>query len=242
MLAARPGFFSGVKGKAKRALTDIELGNLLNVCDSLEFRVISPYLWSLVVVLAYTGLRPSEVKRLRWDEVDFDRRGIRVSESKTKAGIRFIPMHPLVFDALRRQRLEVKGDWVFPSPKNAGEHIKDFGKAFEKAAKKSGLRGVSPYYLRHTFMTWLDNAEQRRAVLLSLRGHTRESHGDPYLHPDWQDKVAAIERLPLPAKVPTQSESGVREGEAEGGKVQASEELEMVGPWGLEPQTSTVSR
>ena len=151
-------------------------------------------------------------------------------------------MHPLVFEALWRQRIKTKGEWVFPSPRNAGEHIKDFGKAFEKAAKKAGLRGVSPYYLRHTFVTWLDNAEWRRSVRLSLRGHPRESHGDPYRHPEWDDSVAAIERLPLPAKVPTVPEQSMIEPEPEDGKVQVPEELVMVGPWGLEPQTSTVSR
>jgi len=150
-------------------------------------------------------------------------------------------MYPPVFDALWRQRLETKGEWVFPSPRNTGDHIKDFGKAFEKAAKKAGLHGVSPYYLRHTFVTWLDNAEWRRSIRLSLRGHTRESHGDPYLHAEWDDSVAAIGRLPLPAKLTTVVEPSVAELELKDEQVQVPEELVMVGPWGLEPQISTVS-
>lgn len=120
-------------------------------------------------------------------------------------------------------------------------HIKDFGKAFEKAAKKAGLVGITPYYLRHTFVTWLDNAEWRRAVRLSLRGHTRESHGDPYLHPEWEDSAAAIGRLPLPAKSTAVPKSGGVEPEPEEGKVQVGEGDKMVGPRGLEAQTSTVS-
>jgi hypothetical protein len=89
-------------------------------------------------------------------------------------------------------------------------------------------------------MTWLEKADYRRSIRRELDGHTRDRRADYYLHPG-QDKVATIEQLPLPAKVPTVPKSGEVEGEPEGGKVQASEELEMVGPWGLEPQTSTVS-
>ncbi len=252
--------FSGVENKPKHALTPGELGSLLEVCDSLEFRVRAPYLSTLVWVGTYSGQRPSEIVRMRWSDLDLERGVLWVRKSKTPKGLREVPIHPQVLECLRRWRLRARSEWVFESPKkpgahitdfgkgfeaaarNAGEHIKDFGKAFEKAAKQAGLHGVSPYYLRHTFITWLENGEQRRSVLLTLRGHTRESHGDPYLHPDWQDKVAAIERLPLPAKVPTVLEPSVIEAEPEDGKLQVPEELVMVGPWGLEPQTSTVSR
>jgi hypothetical protein len=128
-----------------------------------------------------------------------------------------------------------------PESQEAWHPHHGFGKGFEAAARKAGLPQVTADRLRHAFMTWLEKADYRRSIRRELDGHTRDRRADYYLHPG-QDKVATIEQLPLPAKVPTVPKSGEVEGEPEGGKVQASEELEMVGPWGLEPQTSTVSR
>ena len=131
--------------------------------------------------------------------------------------------------------------WVFPSPRNAGAHIQDFGKAFEKAAKQAGLTGITPYRLRHTFATELDG-KAKGTIVSKLLGHSRERHSSPYLHADWNEKVAAIEALPVPANFTALV--GMWEGgpEADEGQVQVPQELVMVGPWGLEPQTSTVSR
>jgi hypothetical protein len=47
-------------------------------------------------------------------------------------------MHPLVQENLKNLQMETDSEWVFPSPRRAGEHIKDFGKAFEKAVKMAG--------------------------------------------------------------------------------------------------------
>ena len=75
-----------------------------------------------------------------------------------------------------------------------------------------------------------------------LMGHSRERHTLPYLHPDWNEEVAAIAALPVPASFTTVL--GMWEGghELDEGQLLVAQELVVVGPWGLEPQTSTVSR
>jgi len=234
--------FSDVESKEKHVLTPDELGKVIEVCNSLEFRINAPYLATLVTLGAYTGLRPSELARLRWENLDLEHQVIRVRKSKTKAGVRDLPMHPLVSHALLRWKPPTDGEWVFPSPRKAGDHIRDFGRAFEKAGRKAGLAGLTPGSLRHTFLTWLDGAEPRRSIVGQLGGHSRERHTEPYLHPFWKDKVAAIKRLPLPAKSTALS---VEANRGQGGDVaesQIPQGVVMVGPWGLEPQTSTVSR
>ena len=242
LLGRNAQMFPGVESKPKHALTPEELGKFLEMCDSLEFQVKSPYLVTLVTLGTYTGQRPSEIVRLRWCDVDLDHGVLMVRKSKTPKGLRELPLHPLVLESLRGWKLHAKSEWVFPSPKKQGDHIRDFGKAFEAAVRKAGLPHVTPDCLRHTFLTWLEKADYRRSVRRDLAGHTRDRHADPYLHPEWQDKVAAIGRLPLPAKFTAVPKLSVAEGEPKDGKVQVPEELVMVGPWGLEPQTSTVSR
>ena len=233
--------FTNVESKEAQVLKPEEMERLLDVCALLEFQVNEPYLFPLVTVAAYTGLRPSEYKKLAKTDVDLEHRAISVRKSKSKSGIRHIPMTDEVLEVLSRWLAEVEGPWVFPSPGIRGEHIQDFGKAFAKAVEKAGLAGVTPYSLRHTFATELD-ARARRAVVAKLMGHSRERHTAPYLHPEWKEQAAAVKALPVPANFTTLL--GMWEGgpEPDEGQVQVPQELVMVGPWGLEPQTSTVSR
>ena len=51
------------------------------------------YLRPLLVLLLDSGLRPSaEALPLKWADVDFERTMIRVVSSKTRAGVRTVPM------------------------------------------------------------------------------------------------------------------------------------------------------
>jgi len=233
--------YKDLETEEARFLSQQEVESIFAACASLEFSVMAPYLLPIVIVAVYTGCRPSEYKALGEANLDFDHRLISIRKSKTKAGILTVPMKQEVFDALRLWLPKTKGPWVFPSPRNPRMHIQDFGKAFDKAVKQAGLTGVTPYSLRHTFATELDG-KARRVTVSKLMGHSREPHTLPYLHADWQEKVAAIESLPVPANFTTLLEKWGSEAESGDGQVQVPQGLVMVGPWGLEPQTSTVSR
>ena len=66
----------------------------------------------LFVVAAFTGMRSGELRALHWEDVDFDAKLIRVSRSlwkrtfkapKSEAGVRRIPMAPIVYNTLWRR-------------------------------------------------------------------------------------------------------------------------------------------
>ncbi|HZK90551.1 MAG TPA: site-specific integrase [Stellaceae bacterium] len=69
----------------------------------------------LLVTAIFTGMRSSELRGLTWEEVDFDRRVIRVRQRadhwgtlgapKSAAGDREIPMSPMVVNVLKEWRL-----------------------------------------------------------------------------------------------------------------------------------------
>jgi integrase len=68
-----------------------------------------------LITAVFTGMRGSELRGLTWDDVDFDATIINVKQRadfwgeigppKSKAGTRYIPMSPLVTNALREWRL-----------------------------------------------------------------------------------------------------------------------------------------
>lgn len=86
----------------------------------------------LILTAIFCGLRGSELRGLRWSDVDFDARQIsvtqradafhRIGRLKSKAGYRSIPMPPLVVNALREWKLVCpKGDLGLVFPSGAGK-------------------------------------------------------------------------------------------------------------------------
>jgi integrase len=82
----------------------------------------------LLLTAIFTGLRASELRGLRWSDVDFDKREIRVHQRadrfneigrpKSEAGERTVPAPPLVMNTLREWKLACpKGELglVFPN-------------------------------------------------------------------------------------------------------------------------------
>ena len=108
--------FDAIESQPRVAVTLDELNKLLKTCDSLEIRLQAPYLRDLLIVLTYSGLRPSEATRLRWEDLNFAENSIRVRKSKTRAGVRPVPMHSAVKEALERVRRTTDSEWVFPVP------------------------------------------------------------------------------------------------------------------------------
>jgi integrase len=91
-----------------------EIGALLRACDG--------YLGSEVVriallLLAYVFLRPGELRRMEWAEVDFDRYRWTIPAEKMKAKrIHIVPLSNQAYDLLRQlHKLTGNGRYGFPS-------------------------------------------------------------------------------------------------------------------------------
>lgn len=86
----------------------------------------------LLLTAIFTGLRASELRGLRWSDVDFDKREIRVHQRadryneigrpKTEAGERIVPAPPLVISTLREWKLACpKGELELAFPNGKGK-------------------------------------------------------------------------------------------------------------------------
>ena len=121
------------QSKIPHALTEAELERLIENCSGLVRDV--------VIVAVDTGLRRSELQRLRWDDVDFENRMLTVKQSKNRK-YRVIPMTERVVQLLSQRRRE-GGD---------EEHVLPFidvGRALKTAAKRAGITHVHLHCLRH---------------------------------------------------------------------------------------------
>ena len=142
----------------------------------------------LIMLTAFAGLRASELRGLRWADVDLSRGEVAVRQRadrykvigalKSAAGSRTIPIGPLVVNALREQRLACpKGgaDLVFPNSSGAVRSYEGLYDAFSRVQFKAGLstKPRQPKYglhaLRHFYASWCINRRVDGGLELPLK-------------------------------------------------------------------------
>jgi integrase len=167
-----------------RFLSPAELGELLAVAEAATGRIAATDR-VLYLTAAFTGLRQGELLALRWRDVDWDARRIRVRESlvrgeittpKSRRGHRSIPLAGCVADALAAHR-ERAGfgeldDLVFSHPVLGRplERSRLF-KRFKAVAVAAGFPALRFHDLRHTFGTRMAAAGVPLRTLQEWMGH-----------------------------------------------------------------------
>jgi integrase len=135
----------------------------------------------LLMTAAFSGLRGSELRGLRWEAVELKGGELHVrqradrfnvmGEPKSRAGHRAVPLGPLVLNVLREWRLVCpRGELglVFPTADGGVASHNDLRRALETAARAAGLTGPDgkPKYaglhaLRHFYASWCINPPDR---------------------------------------------------------------------------------
>lgn len=141
---------------------------------------------TLVLVLAYTGIRWGEVVGLRVRDVEFLRRRLSVSQNAVQLGVRHtvgptkgrkarsVPVPEFVLDELSIQcRGKAPGDLVFPG-RDGGylQRPKSATGWFQAAVKRAGVQKITPHDLRHTCASLAVSAGVNVLALQRMLGHT----------------------------------------------------------------------
>jgi integrase len=154
-----------------------------------------------------TAMRDSEMRMLRWEQIDFLKRIITVGKSKTKAGTgRTIPMNDPLFDAFSEHKRWFEGNvckpaphlFVFPFGKNrrwdANRPISTFKTAWTNARKKAGV-WVRLHDLRHTAITKLAESGASDETIMAIAGHVSRSMLTHYAHIRTEAKRKALDSI-----------------------------------------------
>lgn len=135
----------------------------------------APHLADFIELGISTGMRRDEMLKLEWSRVDFDRRLIRFGEDDQKKGVPgSIPMNDTAYKVLVRRRAVVKrktpdSEWVFVN--RFGNRLGAVKTSFREAVKSAGLKRVTPHTLRHTFASWLVQADEPMRKVCELCRH-----------------------------------------------------------------------
>jgi integrase len=165
----------------------------------------------LLIVAVVCGLRASETRALRWQDVDFDQQLLHVrqradafneiGDPKSAAGHRSVPMGPYVVTALKRWKLAHRPsalDLVFPSHTGTVQsHSNVLKRHFKPLCRDLGIR-MRWHDLRHFAVSlWIEQGFPVKAVM-TFAGHssvqmTMDRYGHLFPSPDHQRAMAEVE-------------------------------------------------
>jgi integrase len=152
------------------------------------------HLKPVVILAIHTGMRRGELLSLRWNDIDFARSLIYVTNTKTGHD-REIPMNAKVREALSDLQL-VNGeyDFVFTNPKT-GVNLVELKTGFRNACKEAGIHDFRFHDLRHTTGTRLADAGTDAFAIAEVLGHRNLQTTKRYTHATELRKRRAIEAL-----------------------------------------------
>src|SRR5262249_311324 len=135
----------------------------------------------LLLTAIFAGLRASEIRGLRWEDVDLKRAGLHVRQRadkfktigkpKSAAGERAIPMPPILVNALREWKLACPKSelgLVFPTGAGEVEHhsnivtrgLAPVQVAASVVAKAGKAKYTGLHALRHFYASWCINRKE----------------------------------------------------------------------------------
>ncbi|MBY6219022.1 tyrosine-type recombinase/integrase [Qipengyuania aquimaris] len=159
------------KRKQIEILTQTERHDLLQAAIADQ----DPLTWLFVAIAIGTGMRHSELLRIKWERIEFDLRRIHIPEAK--AGMREQPIPKALADRLRKHWRQIgePSGWVFPTARNDAKtpHRTSMAKQFARTVERAGMskKRVTPHVLRHTAITDLVTAGIPLPTIQKISGH-----------------------------------------------------------------------
>ena len=143
-----------------------------------------------------TGLRRGELLGLKWSDIDFTNRVIRVQRQvaringeiveaplKTKNSYRNISISDDTAEVLKAQKEKVNSEYVFPSPNGGPISPDSVNHMLQRVLERAGLPKVRFHDLRHTFATIaLQNGVDIKTVSGMLGHYSAGFTLDTYAH------------------------------------------------------------
>jgi len=160
--------------------------------------VAPPRIRTLTILGVETGLRTGEMLNLRWKDINFLDDVLHVEKSKTKSGLRVVPLSAGCKTELLRWRNLIGPDFsecVFPNLSNHRHPLQGGRKAWASTLKKAGLPFFPIYYLRHTFASRLTAAGVSPLTIAQMLGHSSTQIVPRYAQVLDQNRLDAMKKL-----------------------------------------------
>lgn len=181
------------ENKRERFLSQAELLRLAKAVNEVErLRLEEPASIAAIRLLILTGCRSGEIKGLRWSEVDFERRCLRLGDSKT--GRKTVYLNSAALQILVGIKREPDNPYVIVGAK-PGSHLIGLTRPWFRIRKRAGLEDVRLHDLRHTFASVGAGIGLSLPMIGNLLGHTVPATTQRYAHLAANPMLEAAERI-----------------------------------------------
>jgi integrase len=179
--------------KRERFLSGEELAGLSEVLTEAEqARLESPFAVAAIRLLILTGCRVGEIVKLTWSEVDFERRCLRLADSKT--GKKTVYLNTAALQLLAELDRDPENPHVIQG-NVAGNHLIGLTRIWFRIRRRAGLEEVRLHDLRHTFASVGAGMGLSLPIIGKLLGHTQAVTTQRYAHLASDPMHDAAERI-----------------------------------------------
>lgn len=187
-----------------------EIKKMEKLCvESKDIRTIG------ILISIYTGMRIGEVCALKWENIDFSKKLINVTQTlqrvyveknktkviitppKTKTSERKIPIPTILYDELKKASVNYsKKSYVITGEEDKYIEPRSFQYVYKKILDSSGIKYRNFHCLRHTFATRCIRVGMDIKSLSEVLGHSDVNITlNRYVHSSYDSKKKFMEKL-----------------------------------------------
>jgi integrase len=166
------------ENQRERFLSEAEIGAAADAITRAESNGISPFAAAGLRLALFTGARSGEITSIQWDHIDWERRLIRLPDSKTNEP-RTIHLSDAAIEVLRST--PHVGPYVVAGRKY-GEPYKSLSRAWHIARQYADLDDVHLHDLRHSYASLAAGQGLSLYTIGKLLGHKKPTTTHRYAH------------------------------------------------------------
>jgi integrase len=178
----------------------------------------------IVLIAVSTGMRSTEIHRLRWSDVMYSE-GLLAVRARLKNGkVRYVPMSSELAEEIRRYPAVIDQDRIFPPKGGPTSRRQRLEGSFEDLLERAKIQNFWFHDLRHTFASWYMMNGGDLYELAKLLGHANIKMTERYAklgraHITKTGNTAKVIWSMLDKKQPVQEEDDVHDHRSNDGRV-----------------------
>lgn len=127
----------------------------------------------VLMMYLLTGARKTELLRAKWEDIDWERKELRLPETKSGKP-HYIPLSTSAIDLLKQMNSEENNPYLFPGHIK-GRSLVNITKPWKRVCQKADLKEVRIHDLRRTVGSWLAQSGNSLQLIGKILNHTNQS-------------------------------------------------------------------
>jgi integrase len=165
--------------RRERFLSGTELARLGDAFNKAVEQGLNQRSLDILRLLVLTGARRNEIASLRWEHVDFERKALRLPDSKT--GAKIVPLGAPALAVMSKLVRRKSSAWVFPATRGKGHHV-GMPRVWRKLRTWARLPDVRMHDLRHGFASVAVADGSSLYLVGKVLGHSQAATTQRYAH------------------------------------------------------------